>query len=53
MEKWEKNHHSGENSRGGIGTEQSGTGTGTDCVLSTSTDTHCSILTSVRNLAIT
>ena len=30
MEKWEKNHHSGENSRGG---------TGTDCVLSTSTGT--------------
>ena len=41
MEKWVKNHHSGENSRGGTGTEQSGTGTeqsgtGTDCVLSTS-----------------
>ena len=51
MEKWEKNHHSGENSRGGTGTEQSGTGT--DCVLSTGTGTHCSILTSVRILAIT
>ena len=45
MENWEKNHSSGENSRGCIGTEQSGTGTeqsgtgteqsgtGTDCVL--------------------
>ena len=51
MEKWEKNHHSGENSRGGTGTEQSGTGT--DCVLSTGTGTHCSILTSVHMLAIT
>ena len=55
MEKWEKNHHSGENSRGGTGTKQSGTGT--DCVLSTGTGTgtgtHCSILTSVRMLAIT
>ena len=49
MGKWEKNHYSGENSRGGTGTEQSGTGT--DCVLSTGT--HCSILTSVRILAIT
>ena len=53
MEKWEKNHHSGENSKGGTGTEQSGIGT--DCVLSigTGTGTHCSILTSVRILAIT
>ena len=51
MEKWEKNHHSGEISRGGTGTEQSGTST--DCVLSTGTGTHCSILTSVRILAIT
>ena len=47
MEKWEKNHHSGENSRGGTGTEQSGIGT--DCVMST----HCSILTNVRIVAIT
>ena len=31
MENWEKNHHSGENSRGCTGTEQSDTGT--DCVL--------------------
>ena len=57
MEKWKKNHHSGEISRGGTGTKQSGTGT--DCVLSigtgtsTGTGTHCSILTSVCILAIT
>ena len=31
MEKWKKNTHSGQNSRGGTDTEQSGTGT--DCVL--------------------
>ena len=49
MEKWEKTHHSGENSRGGTGTEQSGTGT--DCVLSTGT--HALFWTSVRNWAIT
>ena len=35
MEKWEKNHHYGEISRGGTGTKQSGIGT--DCVLSTGT----------------
>ena len=55
MEKWEKNHHSEKFSRGGTGTKQSGTRT--DCVLSTGTSTgtgtHCSILTSVRILAIT
>ena len=51
MEKWEKNHHSGEISRGGTGTKHSGTGT--DCVLPTGTSTHCSILDSVRILAIT
>ena len=53
MEKWEKNHHSGETSRGGTGTKQSGTGT--DCVLSTSTGTgtETSIFDSVRILAIT
>ena len=55
MEKWEKNHHYGEISRGGTGTKQSGTCT--DCVLSTGTgtgtDTHCSILDSVRILVIT
>ena len=44
-------HHSGENSRGGTGTEQSGTGT--DCVLPTGTGTHCYVLTSVRILDIT
>ena len=46
--KWEKNHHYGEILRGG---------TGTDCVLSTGIDTgtgtQCSILDSVRMLAIT
>ena len=42
MEKWEKNHHFGENSNCVLST---GTGTGTG--------THCSVLTSVRILAIT
>ena len=53
MEKWEKNHHFKEISRGGTGTKQSGTGT--DCVLSTGTgtSTQCSILDSVCILAIT
>ena len=55
MEKWEKNHHCWEISRGGTGTKQSGTGT--DCVMSTGTvtgiGTQCSILDSVRILAIT
>ena len=51
MEKWEKNHNSGENSRGGTGTEQSGNGT--DCVLSTDTGTHALFWTSVCILAIT
>ena len=53
MEKLEKNHHFGEISRGGTGTKKSGTGT--DCVLSTGTGTgtQCSILDSVRILAIT
>ena len=55
MEKWEKNHLSGQFSKGGTGTKQSGTSTisvmSTDT--GTSTDTHCSILTSVRILAIT
>ena len=41
MEKGKKNPHSGQISRGGTGTEQSGTGT------------DCSILTSVRILTIT
>ena len=50
MEKWEKKHHYGD-SKGGTGTKQSGTGT--DCVMSTGTGTHCSILDSVRILAIT
>ena len=55
MEKWEKNHHSGEISRGDTGTKQSGTGT--DCVLSTGTGTgtgtQCSILDIVCILVIT
>ena len=53
MEKWERNHLSGQFSKGGTGTEQSGTGT--TLVLSTGTGigTHCSILTSVRIFAIT
>ena len=51
MEKWEKNHLSGQFSKGGIGTEQSGTGT--TLVLSTGTGTHFFVLTSVRILAIT
>ena len=33
MEKGKKNTHYGQNSRGGTGTEQSGTGTGTVDVL--------------------
>ena len=55
MEKWEKNHLSGQFSKGGTGTEQSGIGT--TLVLSTGTGTgigtHFSILISVRILAIT
>ena len=51
MEKWEKNHLFGQFSKGGTGTEQSGTGS--TLVLSTGTGTHCSILTNVRILAIT
>ena len=48
MKKWEKNHLSGQISKGGTGTTlvlSTGTGTGTG--------THCSILTSVRILDIT
>ena len=51
MEKWEKSHHSGEISRGGTDTKQSGTGT--DCVLSTGTGTHALFWTSVSILAVT
>ena len=51
MEKWEKNHLSEQFSKGGTGTKQSGTGT--TLVLSTGTGTPCSILISVRILAIT
>ena len=46
MEKWEKNHLSGQFSKGGTGTKQSGTGT--ISIMSTSTGTgtgtQCSIL---------
>ena len=55
METWEKNHISGQFSKGGTGTKQSGTGT--ISVLSTGTGigtgTHCSILPNVSILAIT
>ena len=51
MEKWEKNHLSGQFLKGGTGTEQSGTST--TLILSTGTGTHCSILTSVHILDIT
>ena len=45
MEKWKKNTHSGQNSRGCTGTEQSSTGTVSVLFL-------FSILTSVHILAI-
>ena len=51
MEKWEKNHLSGQFLKGGTGTKQSGTGT--ISVLSTGTGTHYSVLTSVSILALT
>ena len=53
MEKWEKNHISGQFSKGGTGTKQSGTGT--TLVLSTGTDTgtHALFWTSFSILAIT
>ena len=41
MKKWEKNHFSGQFSKGGTGTKQSGTGT--TLVLSTGTGTQYSI----------
>ena len=48
MEKWEKNHHFWEISRGGTGTKKSGTGT--ISVLSTGTNTE--FLVSVPNALI-
>ena len=55
MEKGNKNHLSGQFSKGGTGTEQSGTGT--TLVMSTDTGTgtgtHALFWTSVRILAIT
>ena len=53
MEKWEKTHLSGKFSKGGTGTEQSGTGTTLVLSTGTGTSTHCFILTSVRILTIT
>ena len=53
MGKWKKNHLSGQFSKGGTGTEQSGTGTTLVLSTGTGTGTPCSILTSVRILAIT
>ena len=54
MEKWEKNHLLWKFSRVGIGTKQSGTGTTSNLSTGTGTGigTQCSILTSVRILAI-
>ena len=43
MGKWEKNHLSGQFSKGGTGTKQSGTGTISVLSTGTSTDTQCSI----------
>ena len=51
MKKGKKNHLYGQFSKGGTGTEQSGTGT--TLVLSTGTGTQCCILDSVRILVIT
>ena len=53
MEKWEKTHLSGQFSKGGTGSEQSGTGTTLVLSTGTGTGTHCSILSSVSILAIT
>ena len=50
MEKWEKNHLSGQFSKGGTGTKQSGTDT--TLVLSIGTGTHALFWTSVSILAI-
>ena len=46
MEKWEKNHHFWEISRGGTGTKQSGTGTISVLSIGTGigTSTQCSVL---------
>ena len=51
MEKGDKNHLFRQFSKGGTGTEQSGTGTGTTLALSTGT--HALFWTSVRILGIT
>ena len=54
MEKWEKTHLSGQYSKGGNGTKQSGTGT-TLVLLTgtgTGTGTHALFWTSVSTLAI-
>ena len=53
MEKWEKNHLSGQFLKGDTGAKQSGTGTTLVLSTGTSTGTQCSILTSVGSFAIT
>ena len=53
MEKGEKNHLSGQISKGGTGTEQSGTGTTLVLSTGTGTGTHALFWTSVSILAIT
>ena len=53
MEKEDKNHLSGQFSKGGTGTEQSGTDTTLVLSTGTSTGIHALFWTSVRILAIT
>ena len=55
MEKWEKNHLSGQFLKGGTGTKQSGTGTTLVLSIGTGTGigTHALFWTSVSSLAIT
>ena len=53
MEKWEKNHLSGQFLKGGTSTKQSGTGTTLVLSTGTGTGTHYSILTSIGILART
>ena len=53
MEKWEKKHLSGQISKGGTGTEQSGTGTTLVLPTGTGTGTHALFWTSVSIGAIT
>ena len=53
MGKWEKNHLSGQFSKGGTCTKQSGTGTTLVLSTGTGTGTPCFVLTSVCIVAIT